>query len=158
MSYEKAHVWAEDAVCRSGTVGFCDETILNTSGPDRRADQVCPGNKIITRRGLAEVQSVLHVPHEMVAVVRIGADAFGPGFPLQDVVVGADTRLRVSGAVARAMALPDGTVISARMAVNGTSVVQEHRLNTVLVHVRLEDPALVYASGLAVTCQTGAKP
>lgn len=157
MTYAKALPWADDFVCRSGVAGFCGETLINTLQSDMAARDIRVGNRVISRKGALAVRHVVHETHELVQVVRIKANAFGVGLPLQDVVVGADTRIRLSGLGAQARNLPDGTIISARSVVDGTSIVQESQLGGLLVCLTFDDPAMVYASGLPVACQTDAR-
>jgi hypothetical protein len=87
-------------------------------------------------------------------MVRIKADAFGPGLPISDVVIGSDTRIRVAGLSARALNIPDASVVLAMMAVNGETVLHEEMDGQTLVHITLDEPAMLYAAGLAVQCQT----
>jgi hypothetical protein len=157
MTYERNPDWVDDVGVPSGFVGFSTETTVNMLGPGCAAAMLIPGMRLISRRGAVVLRSVEHRKAELVQLVRIKADAFGAGLPCEDVVLGADTRLRLSGKAALARALPDPSFISARMAVNGTTITQESAINATLVWLGFDLPNLVFASGLGVACQTGAR-
>jgi len=157
MSYERSPEWAVEEYARSGVVGFAEETVINTLGRDCPAGELKPGMRLVLRRGATVLESLTRWELDLLPLVRIRANAFAPGLPESDVVLGADTRLRVSGKGAAALGLPDPTVVSARMAVNGDTVVQESRLGGMLVLLSFDEPGFLYASGLSVACQTGAR-
>jgi hypothetical protein len=154
MSFVMAHSWGKDNLTEAGTIGFCGNTLLNTLGFDCFAKDLKAGATLLSRRGAVSVVSVSKTAVCAASMVRIKADAFGPGLPISDVVIGSDTRIRVAGSSARALNLPDASVVLAMMAVNGKTVLHEETDGQTLVHVILDEPGMVYAAGLAVQCQT----
>lgn len=154
MSYVMAQSWERDDLPETGTAGFCGNTLLNTLDFDCFAKDVKPGTALLSRRGVVTVLSVSRPTVSVASMVRIKADAFGPGLPISDVVIGSDTRIRVAGLSARALNIPDASVVLAMMAVNGETVLHEEMDGHTLVHISLDEPAMLYAAGLAVQCQT----
>ena len=157
MSYERSPEWADELCARSGIVGFAEETVVNSLGADCQVSELRPGMRLITRRGATMLESLTRWEIDNLELVRVRADAFAPGLPETDVVVGADTRLRISGRCAKDLGLPDPTILPARMAVNGETIVAERRDKGVLVLLSFPEPGLLHASGLSVACQTGAR-
>jgi hypothetical protein len=154
MSFVMAHSWEKNSLPETGTTGFCGNTLLNTLDFDCFAKDVKAGATLLSRRGAVSVVSVSKTTVGAASMVRIKADAFGPGLPISDVVIGSDTRIRVAGSSARALNLPDASVVLVMMAVNGETILHEEISGQTLVQITLDEPGMVYAAGLAVQCQT----
>ncbi|MGR3507132.1 MAG: Hint domain-containing protein [Paracoccaceae bacterium] len=154
MSNFMARSWGKDNLSETGTTGFCGNTLLNTLDFDCFAKDVETGAMLLSRRGAVSVVAVSKTTVGPASMVRIKADAFAPGLPISDVVIGSDTRIRVAGSSAKALNLPDASVVLALMAVNGETVLHEEVDAQTLVRITLDEPGMIYAAGLAVQCQT----
>jgi hypothetical protein len=131
---------------------FSGETRLTTVGLDCLAKDLEKGAVLVSRRGAVQVEFVDRKVTDGESMVRIKADAFARSLPVADVIVASDTLMRVSGEVALAMDVPEGTIVAAGMAVNGETVVQEPFSMQTIVKIGFREPTLVMASGMSVLC------
>lgn len=153
MSFFSARERAKGAlVFDRSEAWFSGDTRLTTVGLDCLAKDLEQGAVLISRRGAVQVEFVDRKITDGETMVRIKADAFARSLPVTDVIVASNTLMRVSGDVALAMDVPEGTIVAADMAVNGDTVVQEQFATQTIVKIGFREPTFVMASGMSVLC------
>ncbi len=96
------------------------------------------GARPVTWIGRRHIDIAAHPEPEAVQPIRIRRDAVAPGVPARDLLVSPDHAIHL-----------DGMPISARLLVNGASIVQEAGRDTVTYfHVELAEHAILLAEGV----------
>lgn len=141
-----------------GVICFTPGTRIRTEDGYRLIQDLCPGDKILTKdNGPQEIVWTGHrrmtgarlhaMPH--LRPIRFKSGAFGIGRPDQDLIVSPQHRMLVRGAAAQALFYSDEVLVKAEDLLNDSSVVTDHLLREVTyVHVMLERHNIVWANGL----------
>ncbi len=127
-------------------------TFVRTPSGDVRAEDIWKCNEIVTLRdGIETVEAIKwvgqrhvdvkrHPRPELIAPVRIRANAIAEGAPVRDLLVSPEHAIYT-----------DGVLVQARALVNGGSVIQERATEEVTYyHVELESHGVFFAEGLTV--------
>ncbi|SIS84705.1 Hint domain-containing protein [Phaeovulum vinaykumarii] len=124
-------------------------------------EDLLPGMRVMTAEGRAEtvlwIGSMLIFPDAAhpdappARMIRITADAFGPGRPSSDLVLGPRARLLLRDPRLRALAGDDRAYVPAQSFVDGVSVIEVAPLSPVAVHhVALEHQGSMRILGMDV--------
>lgn len=147
-----------DRVAQGGMICFTPGTMIRTPGGVTRIEDLCPGDRILTRDD--GPQPVVWTGHRRLTGARLHAmpdlrpirfrtGALGHGRPDADLLVSPRHRMLVTGDAARALFNAPEVLVAARDLLNGASVAVDHGLREVTyVHVLLDRHQIVWANGL----------
>lgn len=107
-----------------------------------------PGDRIITRSGAQTLLAVTPLPSA--GVVRVSASTLGVEQPEEDVIVGADTPLRVTDWRARAFGGTDHAMVEARWLCDGQYIRREAAGDHRLFALAFDRPVVIYAGGIEI--------
>ncbi|MEM8802208.1 MAG: Hint domain-containing protein [Pseudomonadota bacterium] len=141
-----------------GVVCFTPGTLLETENGLKPVEELCAGDRVITKDGGA--QPILWVGSRNVSgarlyampdlrPVRIREGALGEGQPEGDLIVSPDHRVLVSGAQAKTLWGEDEVLVAARDLINGNQVSRDMAAKSVVYyHLMLERHHVLVANGV----------
>lgn len=136
----------------SETIGFLAGTLVMTAEGELPAELLGPGDRVITRRGMAKVVAVELRSQKDALVIVVSPDTLGVGRPRAEIRLAPDQRVLVRDW--RAMALwgvAEAAVPVAHLA-DGEFIRQERMALAHFVTLRLSREAVVMAGGLDLCC------
>ena len=133
-------------------IGFLAGTRVMTAEGELPVELLGPGDRVITRRGMAKVMAVDIRSRQDALVVLVGPDTLGIGRPGAEVRLAPDQRVLVRDWRAMALWGVAEAAIPVSRLVDGEFIRQERVALAHFVTLRLSSGAVVMAGGLDLCC------
>ncbi len=128
--------------------GLVSGTIVLTLDGEKRIEDICPGDRIITRNsGMVRLGEISRLSR-LVSVVSIAAGSLGDTRPEQDLVLPAAQPVLIRDWRAKAMFGQTQALVQARALVDGEFIRDLGRREVVLHQMHFDGPQIIYAGGL----------
>lgn len=111
-------------------------------------EHLTPGDRIITRNGARRLVAITPLPPA--GVVRLSASTLGVEQPQEDIIVGADTPVKVTDWRARAFGGTDHAMVEARWLCDGEFIRREPAGAHRLFRLEFDQPEVIYAGGIEI--------
>jgi hypothetical protein len=140
---------AQEIFAQSGML--CGTMVMTLAG-EVPVESIAPGDRIITRRGMRKVTSVVMTEVEQARVVRIAPNSLGVERPKAEIVVSPEQQLFLRDWRAKAMYNVDEALVSAARLCDGEYMRQEVMAEAYFFSLHFEMPEVIYADGLELAC------
>lgn len=133
-------------------IGFLAGTLVMTAEGELPVELLGPGDRVITRRGMAQVVAVDVRSQQNAQVVVVSPDTLGVGRPGTEMRLAPDQRILVRDWRANALWGKAEAVVPVSCLVDGGFIRQEHVALAHFVTLRLARDGMVMAGGLNLCC------
>jgi hypothetical protein len=147
-----AHPSETTATQLPAAIGFLAGTPVMTAEGELPVELLGPGDRVITRRGMAQVVAVEMRSQQSADVVVVSPDTLGVGRPGTDVRLAPDQRVLVRDWRAKALWGVAEAAVPVSQLVDGEFIRQERVALAHFVTLRLARDAVVMAGGLDLCC------
>ena len=135
----------------TGPKGIASGTVLATLDGYLPVDFLEPGDRVVTRAGMAIVRAV-RVHRYSGAAVRITASALGHDRPEQDLTLPAETQVLLRDWRAGALFGSDQATVPVSRLVDGEFIALTEVKSLRLFEILFDKPQVVYAEGVELCC------
>jgi len=150
MMFESHRLSDQSAL--SAVCGLAQGTRVMTMQGELPVEYLTAGDRIITRSGPRKLLSVALVQADA-PMIRVSASTIGVEQPEEDVIVSADSLLRITDWRAQALAGQPQAMIAVTRLVDGEFIRAEPAGAHRLWQLVLDGPAVIYAGGLEIGVQ-----
>jgi hypothetical protein len=137
-------------------VGVAAGTVVMTADGALPVEFLVPGDRVVTRTGMARVACV-RVTSGRMDVVRIAPSTLGHGRPDDTVVMAAGQPVLLRDWRAQALFGAAQAVVPVARLADGT-LVRKDRMEVRLFDLRLDRPGIVQAGGIEIACAASPVP
>jgi hypothetical protein len=132
--------------------GIASGTVLATLDGYLPVDFLEPGDRVVTRAGMAIVRAV-RVHRYSGPAVRISASALGHDRPEQDLTLPAETRVLLRDWRAGALYGTDQAMVPVSRLVDGEFIAMTDVRSLRLFEILFDRPQVIYAEGVELCCE-----
>ena len=134
------------------SAGMMPGTLVMTLAGETPIENIAPGERIITRRGMRKVTSVEVTVVENARVVCIAPDSLGVGRPSAETVVAPNQQIFLHDWRARALYNQAEALVEAERLCDGEYMRIEVLSEARFITLRFEGAEVIYAGGLEMAC------
>lgn len=138
--------------------GLVEGTTVLTLRGAVAVEDLRAGDRVVTRAGALRLVAAERRVERMARLVRISASALGHARPEEDMWVAAGQPVLVRDWRAKALAGADRALFPAARLCDGEYIRAEVRRDAAIWTLHFETPAVVYAGGLELGCETVTVP
>lgn len=138
--------------------GIVEGTPIMTLRGAVAVESLRAGDRVVTRAGALRVVAVERRVERMARLVKVSASALGHDRPEDDMWIAANQPVLVRDWRARALANADRAMIPAIRLCDGEYIRADVRRDAAIWTLHFEAPAVVFAGGLELGCETVAVP
>lgn len=138
--------------------GIVEGTAIMTLRGAVAVESLRAGDRVVTRAGALRLVSVERRTERMARLVKVSASALGHDRPEDDMWIAADQPVLVRDWRAKAMTGADRAMIPAVRLCDGEYIRSDVRRDATIWTLHFEQPAVIYANGVELGCETVAVP
>ncbi len=148
LDMQAALLTADTEALDGASSGLTTGTIVLTLNGEMPVEDLCAGDRIITRDCGMAVLKAIHTRKITTRPYRISAERLGPGRPTTDTFVPADQPILVRGLLATALFNSDAAVVPVSRLADGEYIAKCKEQTLRVYELEFDTPHVIYANGL----------